>query len=48
VEAILGPPVRVHRDEFGYDAWDYWFWKEGPRAQFQFRDGVLYGRSVNE
>jgi hypothetical protein len=48
VEALLGPPVRVHRNESGYDVWEYWFWKPGPRAEFQFQDGVLYGRGVNE
>ena len=48
VEALLGPPVRVHRNESGYDDWDYWFWKPGPRAAFQFQDGVMYGRAVNE
>lgn len=48
VEAVLGPPVRVHRNESGYDVWEYWFWKAGPRANFHFQDGVLYGREVNE
>ena len=48
VEALLGPPVRVHRNESGYDVWEYWFWKQGPRAKFHFQDGVLYGREVNE
>ena len=48
VEALLGPPVRVHRNESGYDVWEYWFWKQGPRAQFHFQNGVLYGRQVNE
>jgi hypothetical protein len=42
------PPVRVHRNESGYDVWEYWFWKQRPRAEFQFLSGVSYGRQVSE
>jgi len=48
VEGLLGPPTRVYRSDSGYDVWDYWFWKEGPMAEFKFQDGVMYGRGVNE